>query len=56
VEVKSGLEGPGARIVGLSANRTVEVSYKPTAQIESTGGVPSSLSSLYEYQLMQRTR
>jgi hypothetical protein len=53
VRVYSGLEGPGARIVGLNANRPVEVDYKPDAYVEGTNVAPS-IPSLYDYQLAKR--
>jgi hypothetical protein len=54
INVVSGLEGPGARIAGLSANRPVEITYQPTAAIENTGAPVASVPSLYEYQLARR--
>jgi hypothetical protein len=53
VRVFSGLEGPGARIVGLHGNRPVEVDYKPDANVEGTNATPS-IPSLYDYQLAKR--
>jgi hypothetical protein len=53
VRVTSGLEGPGARIVGLHANRPVEVDYKPDAYVEGTNAAPS-IPSLYDWQLARR--
>ncbi len=55
VRVYSGLEGPGARIVGLHGNRPVEVDYKPDAYIEGTNAAPS-VPSLYDYQLARRKK
>lgn len=54
VLVTSGLEGPGARIVGLHANRPVEVSYTPTAYIEGINSSVAAVPSLYEFQLSRR--
>lgn len=54
VRVTSGLEGPGARIVGLHANRPIEIDYKPTAHIEDTNRAIDAAPSLYEYQLERR--
>ncbi|EMD84437.1 hypothetical protein C725_0367 [Pacificimonas flava] len=55
LQVVSGLEGPGARIVGISAEgRPVKVSYDPAAYLEDIGTVPS-VPSLYDYQLARRT-
>ncbi len=55
VRVYSGLEGPGARIVGLHGNRPVEVDYKPDAYVEGTNAAPS-IPSLYDYQLAKRQK
>jgi hypothetical protein len=52
----TGLEGPGAYIVGLHANRPIEVEYKPTPYIEGTGSPVSSIPSLYDYQLAKRRK
>lgn len=56
VKITSGLEGPGARIVGLWGNRQLEVAYKPTAYIESTNTALTGVPSLYDYQLSRRQR
>jgi hypothetical protein len=56
VAITSGLEGPGERIVGLHANRKIEVSYKPAPYIEGTGEAVEAAPSLYEYQLARRRR
>ena len=54
LKVVSGLEGPGARVIGLSAQgHPVEVVYKPAPYLEGIGTVPS-IRSLYEYQLAHR--
>jgi hypothetical protein len=55
VRVYSGLEGPGARIVGVHGNRPVEVDYKPDAYIERTNAAPA-IPSLYDYQLTKREK
>ena len=54
VMISSGLEGPGERIVGLHANRKIEVRYTPAPYIESTGQAVDAAPSLYEYQLARR--
>lgn len=56
VEIDSGLEGPGERIVGLHANRAIEVHYNPAPYLEATGQAIDAAPSLYEYQLAQRKR
>lgn len=55
VRVTSGLEGPGARIVGLHGNRQLELDYKPDAYIEGTNAAPA-VPSLYDYQLARRRK
>jgi Pectate lyase superfamily protein len=56
IRVFSGLEGPGARIVGLHSNRQLEVDYKPDAYIEGTNQPVSAVPSLYDYQLAKRKK
>jgi hypothetical protein len=56
VRVFSGLEGPGARIVGLNSNRQLEIDYKPDAYIEGTNQPVSAIPSLYDYQLAKRKK
>ncbi len=53
VRLFSGLEGPGARIVGLHGNRGLLADYAPTARIEGTGA-PAPYPSLYDHQLAAR--
>ena len=54
LRVVSGLEGPGARVVGVWAEgRPVTVDYRPAPYLESIGTVPS-VPSLYDYQLARR--
>ena len=56
VTIGSGLEGPGERIVGLHANRKIEVHYTPVPYIEQTGQAVDAAPSLYDYQLARRRR
>lgn len=56
VEITSGLEGPGERIVGLHANRKIMVSYNPAPYIAATGEALDAVPSLYDYQLARRRR
>lgn len=56
VAITSGLEGPGERIVGLHANRKIEIRYNPAPYIEGTGQAVDAAPSLYEYQLARRRR
>ncbi|QDH33229.1 hypothetical protein [Porphyrobacter sp. YT40] len=54
VTITSGLEGPGARIVGLHGNRRVTLDYRPTPHVEMLNAAVASAPSLYEYQLRRR--
>lgn len=54
VWVRSGLEGPGARIVGLHGNRQIEIDYKPSAYVHGTNSPVGAAPSLYEHQLSKR--
>ncbi|OYQ31580.1 hypothetical protein CHU95_20780 [Niveispirillum lacus] len=54
VTITSGLEGPGERIIGLHANRPLDVRYTPQPYIEGTGKALDAVPSLYEYQRAQR--
>ncbi len=54
VAITSGLEGPGARIVGLHGNRPVKLDYRPTPYVEMLNAAVASAPSLYEYQLSRR--
>jgi hypothetical protein len=56
VRVFSGLEGPGARIVGLNGNRPLVIDYKPDAYIEDTNQPVSAIPSLYDYQRAKRRK
>ncbi len=56
VTIGSGLEGPGERIVGLHANRKIDVHYTPAPYIEGTGQAIDAAPSLYNYQLARRRR
>jgi hypothetical protein len=55
VTVTSGLEGPGAYIVGLHGNRAISIDYKPTPYVEGLNSAPA-IPSLYDYQLAQRRK
>ena len=55
VAITSGLEGPGARIVGLHANRKLTVNYDPAPYVADTNKVIAGAPSLYDYQMQQRT-
>ncbi|NJM51037.1 MAG: hypothetical protein HC843_09310 [Sphingomonadales bacterium] len=56
VKITSGLEGPGARIIRLYGNRPLDISYTPTAYIEDTNDIATSVPSLYDYQLAKRKK
>ncbi|WP_373487786.1 hypothetical protein [Blastomonas sp.] len=50
VDMTSGLEGPGARIVGLHGNRSLMLKYRPAPYSEMLNETVRSVPSLYEYQ------
>ncbi|HMO74759.1 MAG TPA: hypothetical protein PKD48_05395, partial [Sphingopyxis sp.] len=54
--ITSGIEGPGERIVGLHADRAIDVSYTPAPYIEATGQALDAVPSLYDWQLARRKR
>lgn len=54
VAITSGLEGPGALIVGMHANRPIEIEYAPTPIEHGTNQPVTSVPSLYDYQLSRR--
>lgn len=54
VAITSGLEGPGERIVGLHANRPIQVRYNPAPYMEGIGQPVDAAPSLYDYQLARR--
>ena len=47
-------EGPDARIVGVSGNRTFAVDYRPAPYVERLNNPMRDLPSLYDYQLSRR--
>ncbi len=47
-------EGPDARIVGVSGNRTFNVEYFPSPYMERINGSMEDIPSLYDYQLAKR--
>jgi hypothetical protein len=55
VKLTSGLEGPGAYLVGFSGNRPLAISYAPDPYVEGLNQVPA-IPSLYDYQLAQRRK
>ncbi len=56
VNITSGLEGPGKRIVGLHGNRNLTISYDPAPYIEATNAPVTAVPSLYDYQLSKRKK
>jgi hypothetical protein len=54
VGITSGLEGPGARIVGLHGNRSVMLDYRPAPYAEMLNEAVAAAPSLYEHQLAIR--
>jgi hypothetical protein len=54
--VVSGVEGPGARVIGVwSAGHPIELSYTPAPYTEAIGTAPNP-PSLYEAQVARRKR
>jgi hypothetical protein len=49
-------EGPEARVVGVSGNRTFEVDYRPEPYVERLNDAMRDIPSLYDYQLSRRLR
>lgn len=49
-------EGPDARIVGVSGNRTFRIDYRPAPYVEALNGSLESVPSLYDYQLAKRRK
>ena len=47
-------EGPGARIVGISGNRTFDLDYRPAPYVERLNDGVRDVPSLYDYQLSRR--
>ena len=56
VQITSGLEGPGKRIIGLHGNRNYSVTYDPDAIVTTTNEAMKKTPSLYDYQLSQRKK
>lgn len=55
VALTSGLEGPGAYLVGFNANRPLTIEYTPTPYVEALNTAPA-IPSLYDHQLAQRRK
>lgn len=55
VRLTSGLEGPGAYLVGFNANRPLAIDYAPTPYVESLNTSPA-VASLYDFQLAKRRK
>lgn len=49
-------EGPDARIVGVSGNRTFKIDYRPMPYMEAINNAMTQAPSLYDYQLAKRKR
>jgi hypothetical protein len=54
VTITSGLEGPGARIVGLHGDRTLALRYRPDPYLEMLNQAVDAVPSLYDYQMERR--
>lgn len=48
-------EGPDARLIGITANRSINIDYRPKPYMGATNTLPQPLS-LYEFQLRQRAK
>jgi hypothetical protein len=55
VALTSGLEGPGAYLVGFTGNRPLTIEYTPTPYVEGLNAAPT-IPSLYDHQLAQRRK
>jgi len=55
VALTSGLEGPGAYLVGFHGSRPLTIEYKPTPYVEGVNAAPT-IPSLYDHQLAQRRK
>jgi hypothetical protein len=55
VRLTSGLEGPGAYLVGFHGNRPLIIDYTPTPYVEGLNIAPT-IPSLYDYQLAKRRK
>lgn len=55
VALTSGLEGPGAYLVGFNGNRPLIIEYTPTPYVEGLNVAPV-VPSLYAYQLAKRRK
>lgn len=49
-------DGPFARVIGTHGNIDVQVNYEPRSYINHTNQALTTVPSLYEYQLLQRTK
>ena len=56
VNLRGLAEGPHARIIGLSGNRKLYLSYQPIPYVERLNESMSDVPSLYDYQLNRRAK
>lgn len=56
IELNGMKDGPFSRVVGVTANHPVKVSYEPSAYLENINGVMDKVPSLYQYQLKKRLK
>ncbi len=54
IKIEGVMDGPSARLIGLTANYPMEVSYGPNVYKEGINRPHIAVPSLYEYQLKQR--
>jgi hypothetical protein len=55
IKIAGVTDGPSARLVGLTANYPMEITYGPNAYMEGVNKPGIAFPSLYEYQLQKRT-
>ena len=54
IQISGVTDGPSARLVGITANYPMEITYGPDAYKEGINSKNIAVPSLYEYQLKQR--
>lgn len=56
IELNGMKDGPFARVIGITGNHNIEVSYGPNAYIENINEALEYVPSLYNYQLKKRLK
>ncbi|MBD3290592.1 hypothetical protein GF337_17435 [candidate division KSB1 bacterium] len=54
IKIKGVMDGPSARLVGLTANYPIDITYGPNTYMEGINKSDIAVPSLYEYQLKKR--